>query len=112
VLDKAEFAFLYYPTNPEALPPYDLEPALMWFLQEGSSRRGRGLLLAERAGRSLGYLSHRCNEPPSRQGKNLVWGPCFIVRLQSPGDTIAERLFAQLIERDGVFKFVSYANKL
>jgi len=111
-LTRTEFASLYYPTTPEAHPPYDLEPALMWFLIENGSARGLAAALAERGGRPLAYVGHRCDEPPRVQGRNRVWGPCIVLRLQAPGDTIAERLFGPIVERDGTFKFVSYANKL
>ena len=38
-LDRNEFAYLYYPTAPQGLPPYDLPPDLMWFtLQTGSDK--------------------------------------------------------------------------
>jgi hypothetical protein len=111
-LDRAEFAWLYYPTSPEARPPYDLEPGLMWFLLEGRSRQGLTHLLEERGGRPLGYLEHACEGAPRLEGANSVWAPCVVVRLQAPGDTVGERLFGAIVERGGTFKFVSYANSL
>jgi hypothetical protein len=32
--------------------------------------------------------------------------------VQAPGDTLEERLFGPIVEREGVFKFLSFANKL
>lgn len=111
-LTRAEFAYLYYPTVPESGPPYELAPGLFWFMLEGSSARGLATLLAERGGHPLGYRGVRCEGEPRRYGPNTVWPLCLVRRAQSPGDTVAERLFGPIVERAGLFKFVSYANKL
>lgn len=112
VLTRAEFAWLYYPTTPQGLPPYDLSPSLLWFLTEGASSQGLRRLLDERAGQSLGYVGHDCDPRPSREGENRVWGPCVVRRVRAPGDTVAERLFGQILERGGRFKLVSFANRI
>jgi len=111
-ITRAEFAYLYYPTTPEAHAPYDLGPGLMWFMVEQNSRQGLLHALADRGGRSLGYVAYRCDPTPSRQGSNTVWGPCVVRHRQSGGDVIEEGLFALIVERNGRFKFVSLANKL
>jgi len=111
-ITRAEFAYLYYPTNPEAHPPYDLAPGLMWFMLEQNSRKGLRHALETRGGRPLGYVGYRCEVAPSRQRANTVWGPCLVRRRQAGGDVIEERLFALMLERNGRFKFVSLANKL
>jgi hypothetical protein len=112
LLDQAEFGWLYYPTNPEGKPPYNLTPQLMWFTLEGNSGKGYRMLLQRRAGSPLHYLGYRCEGEPSRQGENTVWGPCVVLRRTETSDTVAERLFGQIVERGGRHKFVSYANKL
>jgi len=111
LMTRAEFAFLYYPTNPEGLPPYDLSPGLMWFLLEGNSQRGLSHAFEDRGGRRLRYLGVHC-QPPLQQGENTVWAGCVVSRQQAPGDTVIELLFGPIIERGGRFKFISYANKL
>jgi hypothetical protein len=35
-----------------------------------------------------------------------------VLRVQAPGDTVEERLFGLILEREGRFKFVSLANQL
>lgn len=112
VLSRAEFGWLYYPTTPQGLPPYDLSPSLLWFLTDGATSQGVRRLFEERAGQPLGYAGYRCDPTPSREGANTVWGPCLVRRLQAAGDTLEERLFGLILERDGRFKFVSLANKL
>jgi hypothetical protein len=111
-LTRAEFAYLYYPTVPEARPPYELSPGLLWFMIEGNSARGLATALAERGGTALGYVGHRCPGRPREDGENTVWPLCIIRRLQAPGDTVEERLFGPILERGGQFKFVTFANKL
>jgi hypothetical protein len=112
VITKAEFAYIYYPTNPQARPPYDLSPGLMWFMLQQNSHRGLLHALEERGGRSLGFLGYHCDRSSSREGANQVWGPCAIRRRQAGGDVVTERLFGLILERGGRYKFVSLANKL
>lgn len=110
VMSKEEFAWFYYPSSPQSRPPYELPPDLMWFQMQGQSERGASLLLAEPAGASFGYVAHRC--PSSRtEGENRLHDYCVLRRLAG-ADTVDERLFGLIIERQGAFKFVSYANKL
>lgn len=111
LITPAEFAWLYYPTNPQGLPPYGLTPGLMWFMLQAGSRKGLSQLLKDRAGLDLRYLSTECLGDSSIQGENTVYGPCVVERVSSTGDTVRERLFGLVMEREGRWKFVSYANK-
>jgi hypothetical protein len=112
VMTRPEYAWLYYPTNPQALPPYDLSPSLLWFMIEQRSQQGLGHALGERGGQPLHVVGYGCDARPSEEGENRVWAPCMVRRLQAPGDTVTERLFGPILERGGRFKFVSLANKL
>jgi hypothetical protein len=106
-----EFAWFYYPSSPLSRRPYELAPGLLWFQLQGESNRGASLLLAERAGRPLGYLGHTCGEPRV-EGEDRLHPYCGIRRVTEAGDTVTERLFGLIIEREQQYKFVSYANKL
>jgi hypothetical protein len=111
VLNPGEFAWLYYPSSPLSRPPYELSPGLMWFQLQGESEKGASRLFSERAGSPLGYLGHSCAS--SRvEDKNRVHPNCELHRVTAAGDTVAERLFGLIIEREGRYKFVSYANRL
>ena len=110
-LDRNEFAYLYYPTAPQGLPPYDLPPDLMWFTLQTGSDKGLQRALEAGGGRTLRLASYRCDPAPSREGENLVWGPC-VVRYRMDGRVREARLFGLILERQGRFKFVSYGNKL
>ena len=111
LLTRAEFAYLYYPTNPEAKPPYDLSPGLMWFMMDGRSRQGLAHALEDRGGQALHYLGHSCTSR-SLQGENTVWAGCVVRRRQGTRDVVTELLFGPIVQRDGRYKFVSYSNKL
>ena len=111
VMGKAEFAWLYYPSSPLSRPPYALPPDLLWFQMQGQTEKGASLLLGERAGFPLGYLSHACTSQ-REEGENRLSGHCVVRRVTAAGDTVGERLFGLVLERDGFYKFVSYANKL
>ncbi|MGZ8398693.1 MAG: hypothetical protein ACXWWN_06625, partial [Gemmatimonadales bacterium] len=65
----------------------------------------------ERAGRALRYLGHTCISPRV-EGKNRVHPSCELRRVTAAGDTVAERLFGLILERDSRYKFVGYANRL
>ena len=110
VLRADEFAWLYYPSSPLSRPPYELAPALMWFQLQGESEKGASRLLMERAGRPLRYVDHAC-APARLEGKNRIHSHCELRHLTPAGDTVSERLFGLIVERDGFQKFVSYANR-
>jgi hypothetical protein len=106
-----EFAWFYYPASPLSRKPYELAPGLMWFQLQGESNRGAAKLLDERSGKPLGYLEHTCDQPRV-EGNNRLHPYCGLRRVTAAGDTVSERLFGLIIERDGSYKFVSYANEL
>ena len=112
VLTKAEFAWLYYPTAREALPPYDLDPELMWFAHEGRSESGIRAALDVLGGRGDTYLGLDCPVPSRQEGRNSLWGFCRVRHRLPAGSESTDQLFGLIIERDGIYKLVSCANKL
>jgi hypothetical protein len=111
-LTRSEFAWLYYETSPQGLPPYNLSPSLMWFLLEGNGSKGIARALDEYGGTPLGYVAYECDPVTSGEGRNTLTGPCTVRRVEPDGDTVRVRLFGLLIERGGRWKFLSYSNKL
>lgn len=111
-ITRAEFAFLYYPTTPQGRPPYDLEPGLMWHLLVQRSDRGLRRALRAYGGRRFRLVRYNCGKEQSREGDNTISGPC-VIRVRDPeGSIVSLGLISQIIERDGRYKFISYANKL
>lgn len=113
VLTRPEFGVLYYPHTKYVAEPYRLSPGLLWFLIQNQSSRGITRALQRYGGRPLRYLGHRCDpEEPEAQGPNRVWTGCVVIRAGPDGEPLEERLFGSILERQGRFKFVSFANSL
>ncbi len=110
LLTRAEFAWLYYPNTRYTAPPYELAPALLWFQIENGTSRGFGRLLDRMGGRPAYARGYTCPADGRREGSNRVWEDC-VVHLRPPGAEARDlRLFGTILERDGVYKFVSYSN--
>ena len=112
VISRGEFAYLYYPTSAQGLPPYDLSPDLYWFMIVERSNRGASALLSELGGRPLHFAGYQCMGDSTREGANTLWGPCLVRSVQAAGDTVSRRLFGPILSRNGSYKFLSYSNKL
>lgn len=109
-LTRPEFAYLYYPTTPQGLPPYDLDPSLLWHMLVQRSDRGIRRALNTYGGQQLRLVSQDCGPRATQEGDNLVWGPC-VLRASGRGDTISLAI-SRIIERNGQYKVLSYGNKL
>ena len=112
VISREEFAWLYYPTTSQGLPPYDLEPALLWRMLVERSDRGVRRALQKFGGQKLHFVGYDCGSGSSREGDNTIWGPCTVRFTGPSGDSVSLRFFSQIIGRGGRYKFLSYANKL
>ncbi|HUF27969.1 MAG TPA: hypothetical protein VMM18_13420 [Gemmatimonadaceae bacterium] len=110
-LDRAEFAWLYFPTSAFAAAPYELPPEFLWYQMTAESNKGIGRALRIVGGGGT-YLGHTCDDPPQVHGENRLWAGCEVRWMSAAGSEESGRLFGTIIERAGRFKFVSYANKL
>lgn len=110
-LDRAEFIDLYYPHTEYTAPPYRLSPSVVWELMAGNGGKGLTRLLRRYAGRPLDYRGHVCEADAEHQGPNRLYHECRVV-LGTPDGDRSPRLFGSILERDGRFAFVSYANEL
>ncbi|HEU0079467.1 MAG TPA: hypothetical protein VFQ76_17555 [Longimicrobiaceae bacterium] len=111
VMSRREFAYLYYPHTPLAAPPREMSPQLAWFLMLQNSEKGITRVFRRLGGAPLGYRGHACDPRPAVQGPTRVWKRCVVRRVTEQGDTTAQALFGGIVERDGRFKFLSYANE-
>ncbi len=111
-LSMDEFAYLYYPTNPQSRPPYELSPQIMWL--QMSSRSGKGLsrLLRAYGGKRLSVTHWTCDSLPQVEGENRIWAHCRVTHSGPEQSTVTEPLFAAIIERGGRYKILSYSNAL
>lgn len=107
LLDRAEFAYLYFPTSRFARPPLRTDPALLWFQMQVNSEKGIVRLLRRRGVTDVVFRWHECEYAPVVEGENRLWERCTV--------RVAEgeyRWFGTVIERGGLYKMVGYANGL
>lgn len=112
LVSRSEFAWLVFPDHIYAAPPYELDPALFWMQLVAGSAKGSARVLERVGGRPLAFVGLECQRDTLqlRQGPATLWGPCT-VRYREGDSTVARRLFASIIERDGTAKFLGYANE-
>ena len=111
-ISRAEYAHLYFPSSKMMAPPYELPPDVAWMLHTSESNKGIASILRRFGGQRLGLEAVRCPGEPLREGPNIVWRDCA-ARYRAHGSSAREEpLFAAIIERDGRFKFFSYATSL
>lgn len=108
LLTPAEFAWLYYPHTVYTHPPYRQAPGMVWLLTSQNTHKGMSRLLERYGGRRLEGTGYRCGRTEP-QDLNVLHLDCGVLL---PGDTTPRALFGSVIERNGRFKFVSYANGL
>lgn len=107
-----EFAWLYYPHTRYTRPPYELGPAIVWFQLENYGGRGLSRLLNRYGRRPFSGTGHACSAEPIVEERNTIWADCVIRYTDPNGHNAEASLFGAILERDGRFKFVSYANRL
>jgi hypothetical protein len=110
-LDPAEFIDLYYPHTMYTHKPYELSPSILWLLMTQNSEKGLVRLIRRYGGQSFGFEGYRCDAEPKIEGPNRIWDGCVLDR-RVDGKVETQRFFGSIIERDGRFAFVSYANDL
>lgn len=110
VITPVEFIDLYYPHTRFTSRPYELSPQLVWFQLENYGSKGLSRAVDRFGGRPLGFRGHSC-ETEETEGPNRISGGCS-VEIEDEGGRRRVSLFGQVLERDGVFKFISYGNRL
>ena len=110
VIDRAEFAWLYYPASAFSHRPLYQPPELLWFRLQASSEKGIVRVLRRLGGSHLSFRGVECPSPPRTEGPNRIWEYCE-VRREERGVTRSDLLFGGILERGGRFKFISYANQ-
>lgn len=111
-LDRAEFAWLYYPGSRLSKPPYAAPPALLWGQILNNSDGGARQLFARFGGRSFRLVSVKCPEPSDTTLTSLAHTGCTVRVQVKHGRVVEDRLFGSIIEHHGRFKFLGYANRL
>ena len=107
-LSAGEFIDLYYPASIFVRPPYKQSPELRWFLLQQHSEKGLNRLLQRYGGNGADFRGYQC-AVSQNEGGSIIWDRCT-VKWAAHREPV--RLFSTIIERDGRFKFVSFANDL
>ena len=108
-LSRGEFAWMYFPTSRFASPPYELPPEVLWMQMTAESNKSIARTLRGFP-KDATYLGHACDATPGIEGANRLWTGCLVRWRRRDGGEGAARLFGTILERDGRYKFVSYAN--
>ena len=112
VVHGREFADLYYPASPYARAPYHQPPQLAWSLIQNPSADGLTKLLRTMGGKPLSYVSHRCDPKVLHEGRITRYAGCIVRIADAKGDTTTRLLFGSIVELGGVYKFLSFTNRL
>ncbi|HEU4748739.1 MAG TPA: hypothetical protein VFS56_09585, partial [Gemmatimonadaceae bacterium] len=90
--------------------PYELPPEIAWLLSDQGSRKGSTRLTRRLGGKPLGFRGYECGNPVT-ESKNRFWRGCRVTYIDpARGVPVTKALFGTIMERDGRYKFLSYAN--
>jgi hypothetical protein len=112
LVDRAEFAYLYYPDSHFAREPYELDPAILWFQLQNGTSKGITRALRRFGDRGYVYVGYECEAQPTLQGESRLWESCVVSYEDPSGQRLAGRFFGSILEHGGRFKILSYANPL
>ena len=108
-LSRSEYAWLYFPTSVYAAAPYELPPDLAWTLSTAASEKGASRVIRRLSGARLHFHGFRCGQEAD-EGPNRFWRQCTVDFEHPAEGRVSRRLFGSIMERDGRYKFLSYAN--
>lgn len=109
-VNRAEYAWLYFPTTKVSKPPYEAPPAFAWFQVEEKNRRGVLRALRELGGRRVELRGYHCDEQPTIEAENRMWTGCEVSIARDGQAPVNLRLFGAILERGGRFEVLSYQN--
>lgn len=112
VVNRAEFAWLYYPHTRFTKPPYELGPELLWLQMNEASEKGIVRALRRYSGSALRFEALVCPDSVSVEGPNRIRMGCQLRFATADSAARTMRMFGSLLERDGRWKIISYANDL
>jgi hypothetical protein len=108
-VSRAEFAWLVYPDSPLSAAPYRQAPDIAWLQHSLAGGSGLTRLLAKLGGRPITLAKWWCAPAARLEGHNRIWTGCS-VRFLEHGAEAELQLFASIVERQGRFKILTYAN--
>jgi hypothetical protein len=112
VVHGREFADLYYPVSLYSRAPYHQPPQLAWTLIQNPSTDGLKKLLRTMGGKPITYVAHKCDPKVFHEGRITRYAGCIVQIDDAKGDTSTRLMFGSIVELGGVYKFLSYTNRL
>jgi len=109
LITPEEFITFYYPASRFTRAPYRQSPRLLWFLMSSNSSQGAARVLQRHGGQPFGFRSFSCGTE-EKVGTMQTWSDCRIQRRLDDGRDAEMRFFGGIIEREGMYKFLSYAS--
>lgn len=111
VIDRAEFAYLFYPASPMSKPPYEAPPELLWGQILTSSDEGARQLMSRLGGAAVQVHDLQCPSVPDT-GALRLYERCT-VRFTAPGRApLQGNLFGSIVAQGSRFKFLGLANRI
>ncbi len=111
-VNPAEFSWLIFPQHAYHDVPYELDPAIFWLQIDASTAKGTGRLFERYGGSAIAVRSVTCErDQVIRAGATVLWAPC-VVTISRDGRMETGRYFGSVVERGGVFKFLSGTNDM
>lgn len=113
LITRSEYAWLLFPEHLYAKPPYELDPAIHWLQVQASSAKGLARVLERYGKQPLAFRALACDTDTLQFAGSIsirASAPCTVT-YRGNDSTLTRRLFGTIIERDGVAKFLGYANE-
>lgn len=110
VIDRAEYGWIYFPSLRRMNPGLNMQPEVMWMLQEQESEKGIVRVLRRLGGGQARFGGHACEAAPQVEGANRYFHQCTVETVAPDGEMAPLKLFGSVVERGGEWKIVSYAN--
>jgi hypothetical protein len=109
VASQREFAYLYFPESRELTD--GVPPAISWLMLSSNGGRGLTRALREAAAGEPASSGTVCRPLELPAGQSRIIGPCGVLRTKG-GQRDTLWFVKHVIERDGVFKLMSFSNDL
>ncbi len=111
-INRAEFAWIYYPGSKLSKPPYEAPPQLLWAQILANSDGGARQLIQRFGGSRFDVLSVSCPPASDTTVSSRVYTDCRVRVRVADGVVPEDRLFGSIVEHQGRFKFLGYTNSL
>ncbi len=110
-VSRGEFAWLVFPQHRYRVPPYELDPGIVWMQVTAASAKGLARVLERHGGQRLALRGISCASDTVQftPGPVRAWGDCTL-NYQAGDSLLTRRLFGTVVEHHGVVKLLGFSN--